>query len=58
MSDELREDSPRLVNELSELGVSVKMLTGDALPVAQEVARKLNLTGPVEKMSALRSRGG
>lgn len=57
LSDELREDSPRLVNELSELGVSVKMLTGDALPVAQEVARKLNLTGPVEKMSALRSRG-
>lgn len=57
LSDELREDSPRLIDELRELGVSVKMLTGDALPVAQEVARKLHLTGSVEKMSALRSRG-
>jgi H+-transporting ATPase len=57
LSDELREDSPRLVNELEELGVSVKMLTGDALPVAEEVARKLSLKGRIEKMSSLRDSG-
>jgi H+-transporting ATPase len=54
LSDELREDSSRLIDELEELGVSVKMLTGDALPVAEEVARKLSLGGRVEKMSSLR----
>ncbi|MEM0272098.1 MAG: plasma-membrane proton-efflux P-type ATPase [Thermoprotei archaeon] len=57
LSDELRDDSLQLIDELEGLGVSVKMLTGDALPVAKEVARKLHLTGPVERMSALRGRG-
>src|SRR5579875_1505604 len=57
LSDELREDSKQLISELSGLGVTVKMLTGDALPVAQEVARKLGLTGHVEKMSTLRGSG-
>ena len=41
--DAPRADSRRLIDELRELGVGVKMLTGDALPVAGVVARELNL---------------
>jgi len=54
LSDELREDSPKLVRELGALGISVKMLTGDALLVAQEVAQKLSLGGRIQKMSEFR----
>lgn len=54
LSDELREDSPKLVQELRALGVSVKMLTGDALLVAREVAQKLSLGPRVEKMSEVK----
>ncbi len=48
-----RADSRRLIEELKSLGVSVKMLTGDALPVAREIARELGL-GEVAAASALR----
>ncbi len=41
--DAPRPDSRHLIEELSSLGVSVKMLTGDALPVAREVAHELGL---------------
>ena len=54
LADELREDSPRLVQELEALGVSVKMLTGDALLVAKEVAQKLSLDRGIEQMSEIR----
>jgi H+-transporting ATPase len=54
LSDELREDSPELVRELEALGISVKMLTGDALLVAQEVAQKLSLGPRIRKMSEFR----
>jgi len=43
--DPPREDSPRLISELKKLGVKVKMLTGDSLPVATEVAALVGL-GP------------
>ena len=39
----LRADSRQLIERLHSLGVAVKMLTGDALPVAREVARQLGL---------------
>jgi H+-transporting ATPase len=54
LADELREDSPKLVQELRALGISVKMLTGDAFLVAREVAQKLSLGPQVEKMSEFR----
>jgi len=41
--DAPRPDSRQLIDELRSLGVSVKMLTGDALPVAREVAQELGL---------------
>lgn len=37
------EDASSSIKELQDLGVSVKMLTGDALPIAQEIASKVGL---------------
>jgi H+-transporting ATPase len=41
--DAPRPDSRRLIDELRSLGIRVEMLTGDALPVAREIARVLGL---------------
>jgi H+-transporting ATPase len=41
--DPPRPDSRELIAELHSCGVAVKMLTGDALPVAEEVAHELGL---------------
>ena len=41
--DAPRLDSRHLVEQLQALHIEVKMLTGDALPVAQEIARELGL---------------
>ncbi|MDD5303403.1 MAG: HAD-IC family P-type ATPase, partial [Elusimicrobia bacterium] len=41
--DPPRPDAQQLIAELRELGVSVKMLTGDALAVASEIARGVGL---------------
>lgn len=43
LSDAPRPDSRQLIDELRTLGVTVKMLTGDALAVARETARTLGL---------------
>ena len=54
LEDSPRPDSASLIHELQSLGVSVKMLTGDALPVAQEIARQLGL-GDITRAPALRA---
>ena len=41
--DPPRPDARQLITELHDLGVSVKMLTGDALAVASEIARGVGL---------------
>jgi plasma-membrane proton-efflux P-type ATPase len=43
LSDPPRADSRELIADLRSLGVAVKMLTGDALPVARQIARDLGL---------------
>ncbi len=43
LSDPPRPDSRQLIADLRSLGVTVKMLTGDALPVARQIARSLGL---------------
>ncbi len=43
MADPPRPDAAGLIAALRDRGVKVKMLTGDALPVAQEVAREVGL---------------
>ena len=49
--DKPRPDSGRLIGELKALGLDVKMLTGDALPIALEVARELGLGDRVTRIS-------
>ncbi|MGQ9513451.1 MAG: hypothetical protein ACUVTL_00080 [Thermoproteota archaeon] len=39
--DKPRPDTPQFISDLKRLGISVKMLTGDALPIAREVATKI-----------------
>ena len=52
--DKPREDSPKLISELKSLGVRVKMLTGDALPIAKEVAGQAGLGENIVKVSDLK----
>jgi H+-transporting ATPase len=49
-----RPDSKQLIQELSKLGISVKMLTGDALPIAKEIAEDVGLRGDVIRISDLK----
>ncbi len=41
--DETRPDTKGLINALAGLGVKVKMLTGDAVPIAREIGRDIGL---------------
>ena len=45
LSDPPRPEAARLIETLNRLGVRVRMLTGDALPVAVETARLVGLQG-------------
>jgi H+-transporting ATPase len=46
-----RPDSAKLIEELGGLGISVKMLTGDSLPIAREIARQTKLGDKITRMS-------
>jgi H+-transporting ATPase len=52
--DAPRPDSRQMINNLKDLGVSVKMLTGDALPVAQETAKNVGLGENIIRISDFR----
>ncbi len=52
--DAPRADSRELIERLRSLGVSVKMLTGDGLAVARQIARELGL-GDIAHARALRA---
>ncbi len=54
LRDAPRPDSRQMIAELRSLGVTVKMLTGDALPVARAVAQELGL-GEVLRAPDLRT---
>jgi H+-transporting ATPase len=43
IADKIRSDTGSVVSHLKDLGVSVKMLTGDSLPVASVVGRDIGL---------------
>ena len=49
LHDPPRPDSKKLIEEIRKLGVEVKMLTGDALPIAQEIVRAVAIGGKVIK---------
>ena len=55
LSDRARADSKPLIQELRALGLSIKMLTGDALPIAREVAGELGIGDNVSRMSDLKA---
>lgn len=57
LHDPPREDSRSLLEKLRASGLRVMMLTGDALPIAREVARELNLGDNIAKMADLKSGG-
>jgi H+-transporting ATPase len=54
--DKPRKDSPHLITELKQLGISVKMLTGDALPIAKEVAAQAGLGSNITRITDLKNR--
>jgi len=60
--DKPRPDSPQLISELKGLGISLKMLTGDALPIAREVSSQLglgdNVVGTTDLKGGLKGKGG
>jgi magnesium-transporting ATPase (P-type) len=54
LEDAPRPDAHRLIKELHSLGIAVKMITGDAAPVAHEIARQLGL-GEIVRAPDLRA---
>jgi H+-transporting ATPase len=55
LADKVRDDSSGTIAQLRDFGVSVKMLTGDALPIAENVAAQTGLGDHIVRMSDLRS---
>ena len=56
LNDPLRPDAGQLIATLRGLGVSVKMLTGDALAVASEIALRVGLPN-IQRMADLKATG-
>ncbi len=54
LHDPPREDSKQLINEIKRLGISIKMLTGDALPIAIEIAKAVDIGDTIIKASELK----
>ncbi|MDE1839308.1 MAG: plasma-membrane proton-efflux P-type ATPase [Thaumarchaeota archaeon] len=50
VADRIRQDSRETVLQLNDLGVSVKMLTGDALPIAKNIAPQIGLGNNIIRM--------
>ena len=53
IADRVREDSHETLEQIRELGVNVKMLTGDSLPVAKNIAQRIGLGKNVMQMARL-----
>jgi len=51
LHDPPRPDSKKLIGDIKRLGVSVKMLTGDALPIAKQIARAVGIGDNIIKAS-------
>ncbi|PMQ00888.1 MAG: plasma-membrane proton-efflux P-type ATPase [Dictyoglomus sp. NZ13-RE01] len=49
-----RKDSKELIQELKNLHISLKMLTGDAMPIAKEIAEEVGIDSLVYNANALR----
>ena len=53
--DKPRKDSAKLIAKLRSLGISVKMLTGDSLPIAKQIAQEVGLGDKVSRMTDVES---
>lgn len=53
VADRVSEDSRGTLDRIHNLGVSVKMLTGDALPIAKNIAQQIGLGDKITRMSKL-----
>ncbi len=49
--DKPRKDSAKLIAKLRSLGISVKMLTGDSLPIAKQISQEVGLGDNVTRMA-------
>lgn len=54
VADRIRQDSRETVLQLNDLGVSVKMLTGDALAIAKNIAPQIGLGDNIIRMPDMR----
>jgi len=55
--DKPREGADRLVSEIKGLGINVKMLTGDNLEIAKEIAKEVGIGDKIVDFTALRDKG-
>ncbi len=53
VADRIREDSRGALDRIRDLGVSVKMLTGDALPIAKNIAQQIGLGEKITRMTKI-----
>ena len=54
-ADPPRPESKRYLKELGDLGIAAKMLTGDALPIAKEMAAEVGLGDRIARISDVKS---
>jgi len=54
--DKPREGADRLVSEIKGLGINVKMLTGDNLEIAKEIAKEVGIGDKIVDFTALRDK--
>jgi H+-transporting ATPase len=52
--DSPRPDAKKLIEEIKSLGITIKMLTGDTLPIAKEVAKEVGLGDYIIRASELK----
>ena len=55
LHDPPREDSKQLINEIKDLGITIKMLTGDARPIAIEISKAVDIGDKLIKASELKN---
>jgi H+-transporting ATPase len=53
LHDPPRDDSKKLINEIRNLGITIKMLTGDAQPIAAEIAKAVDIGNSIIKATEL-----
>ena len=53
--DKPRKDSAKLIAKLRSLGISVKMLTGDSLPIAKQIAQEVGLGDKITRIADVES---